>query len=296
MRAALHAKLLAVCAFGAVASMAKPIASRAATDIPTSVRLFTVQAFQSPYPAGEGLTGYVMSVHDGSFWLSAPPLSANNSNTPCLVGGYGRSSTPCVPPPPPRPTQQKSNATETVLWVDGDGKAFLASRKLKISSLLPPLSSICPESFFSTNKKTPPQGHLRYDRPPPARAATAPTPGGAMFALFVHRGHGTAAYTTTTTTTISSSSSSTQQNYTAAAAAEAPPGTFAWVGSEHGLWFACPKGSTAAAAAAAAAAVAEYRLQKMVMGYGDRSLDGCAAVSLAAIDWNGATPVVDAYA
>lgn len=62
-----------------------------AYDTPTPVRTFTVRAYQSPYPAGTGLSGYYLNAADGSFYLSEeapkrkPVLSVDHYGQATLV-------------------------------------------------------------------------------------------------------------------------------------------------------------------------------------------------------------------
>ena len=48
---------------------ASPLATRASTITPT--RPFSVSAFESPYPVGQGITGLNMTAYGGSFYLSS---------------------------------------------------------------------------------------------------------------------------------------------------------------------------------------------------------------------------------
>ena len=49
-------------------TQAGPLSSRADTAPPT--RPFTVAAFESPYPTGQGLTGYNLTARNGNLYLS----------------------------------------------------------------------------------------------------------------------------------------------------------------------------------------------------------------------------------
>ena len=49
-------------------TQAGPLVSR--DDSPTPTRPFTVAAFESPYPTGQGLTGYNLTARNGNFYLS----------------------------------------------------------------------------------------------------------------------------------------------------------------------------------------------------------------------------------
>ena len=49
-------------------TQAGPLASR--TDAPPPTRPFSVAAFQSPSPVGQGLTGYNLTARNGNFYLS----------------------------------------------------------------------------------------------------------------------------------------------------------------------------------------------------------------------------------
>ncbi len=63
---------------------AGPLATRASS--PAATRPFTVSAFQSPYPVGQGITGYNMTAHSGNFYLS----SATVQKAVLFVTGDGR--------------------------------------------------------------------------------------------------------------------------------------------------------------------------------------------------------------
>ena len=49
-------------------TQANPLISR--DDSPTPTRPFTVAAYESPYPTGQGLTGYNLTARNGNFYLS----------------------------------------------------------------------------------------------------------------------------------------------------------------------------------------------------------------------------------
>lgn len=65
--------------------------STVASYTPTPTRTFTVRAYQSPYPAGTGLSGYYLKAESGSFYLSEevpkqkPVLSVDNYGQATLV-------------------------------------------------------------------------------------------------------------------------------------------------------------------------------------------------------------------
>jgi len=83
-----------------------PVILHSDDKIPKPTRLFTVGAFQSPYPVGMGLTGVAMSAQGGGFFLNpanATPTTECDGVHPCPLG------------------------TQTVLFVDEDGKAWLVS-------------------------------------------------------------------------------------------------------------------------------------------------------------------------
>lgn len=63
---------------------AGPLATRASS--PAATRPFTVSAFQSPYPVGQGITGFNMTAHSGNFYLS----SATVQKAVLFVTGDGR--------------------------------------------------------------------------------------------------------------------------------------------------------------------------------------------------------------
>jgi hypothetical protein len=71
---------------------------------PKPARLFTVAAYESPYPVGQGLAGITMRARGGSLFLNPENSTAS---TEC-DGVY-----PCPP------------GKETVLFVDKHGKAWL---------------------------------------------------------------------------------------------------------------------------------------------------------------------------
>jgi hypothetical protein len=86
--------------------------------IPKPTRLFTVAAYQSPYPIGKGLTGLTMSAQGGGFFLNpanATPTTECNGVNPCPLG------------------------TETVLFVDEYGMAWLVSYAYPLSITSYPL-------------------------------------------------------------------------------------------------------------------------------------------------------------
>jgi hypothetical protein len=71
---------------------------------PKPTRLFTVAAFESPYPVGQGLTGITMRAQGGGFFLNP-----ENSTASTECDGVN----PCPP------------GKETVLFIDKHGKAWL---------------------------------------------------------------------------------------------------------------------------------------------------------------------------
>lgn len=77
---------------------------------PKPTRLFTVAAYESPYPVGQGVTGIPLRAQGGAFFLNPSPTTAP-PNTAC------DGVKPCPP----------GNAT--VLFVDGDGRAWLVSSR-----------------------------------------------------------------------------------------------------------------------------------------------------------------------
>lgn len=81
-----------------------PVIPRSDSDdkTPKSTRLFTVAAFESLYPVGQGLTGVTMRAQGGGFFLNT---SNAIPNTEC--DGVN----PCPP------------GNETVLFIDKHGKA-----------------------------------------------------------------------------------------------------------------------------------------------------------------------------
>jgi hypothetical protein len=83
-----------------------PIILHSDDKIPKPTRLFTVAAYQSPYPIGKGLTGLTMSAQGGDFFLNPAndtPTTECDGVNPCPLG------------------------TQTVLFVDKYGKAWLVS-------------------------------------------------------------------------------------------------------------------------------------------------------------------------
>lgn len=62
-----------------------------ASYTPTPTRKFTVRAYESPYPAGSGLSGYYLNPEGGSFYLTEqapkgkPVLSVDNYGQATLV-------------------------------------------------------------------------------------------------------------------------------------------------------------------------------------------------------------------
>jgi len=111
-----------------------PIILHSDEKIPKPTRLFTVGAFQSPYPVGKGLTGLTMSAQGGSFFLNpanATPTTECNGVNPCPLG------------------------TETVLFVDEYGNSWLDSahpQPIYVDTENGPLS------YSLSNSKTPTPG------------------------------------------------------------------------------------------------------------------------------------------
>jgi len=62
--------LISALCMGALAS-AYPLDERGQDHHPTPTRPFTVKAFQSPFPAGQGLTDLEMHAQNGAFFLNA---------------------------------------------------------------------------------------------------------------------------------------------------------------------------------------------------------------------------------
>jgi len=58
-------------------TQAGPLATR--DKSPTPTRPFTVSAFQSPFPIGQGITGLNMTARGGNFYLSFNPNGELNT-------------------------------------------------------------------------------------------------------------------------------------------------------------------------------------------------------------------------
>jgi len=157
---------------------------------PTPVRPFTVASFELPFPpnASNSVTGLNIYASGGFFWASK---SGNLPTTGCgLLGG-----------------SQCPAGTETVFWVDRDGRAFLNSanpQQVYIDTSNGVLS-------YLTSMSTPPNTYSP----------------GANVANFVHLGYGT-----NLTTPIPGADPNKFVN--------AGPGSLNWLGSENSDWFLCP--------------------------------------------------------
>lgn len=86
-------------------TLAGPLATR--NNSPTPTRPFTVSAFQSPYPIGQGITGLNMTAHGGNFYLSPDPKGEPSTSCRCDSKAY------CAP------------VKKAVLFVNGEGEAYL---------------------------------------------------------------------------------------------------------------------------------------------------------------------------
>jgi len=75
---------------------------------PTPTLPFTAAAFQSPYPAGTGVTGFVVYA-SGGFFYAGQTISGTKPQCGQLKGG------------------KCPAGDETVFWVDREGHAFLVN-------------------------------------------------------------------------------------------------------------------------------------------------------------------------
>lgn len=68
-----------------------------ASYIPTPTRKFTVRSYESPYPAGTGLSGLYLYAESGSFYLNK---DAPSSKPVLSVDNYGQATlvVSCYPP------------------------------------------------------------------------------------------------------------------------------------------------------------------------------------------------------
>ena len=87
---------------------AGPLISRASAPPPT--RPFTVSAYASPYPIGQSITGYNLTARKGNLYLS--PKANGKHKIPLPVQNYS----------------DNTSVQKAVLFVSGEGKAYLVGR------------------------------------------------------------------------------------------------------------------------------------------------------------------------
>lgn len=76
-----NAFISALCLSLAALTQAGPLIDRADTPTPTSP--FTIAAYESPYPTGQGLTGYNVTARNGNFYLS--PKASGKPEPSCQL-------------------------------------------------------------------------------------------------------------------------------------------------------------------------------------------------------------------
>lgn len=86
-------------------TQAGPLATRATSPTPT--RPFTVSAFESPLPLGQGITGLNLTARGGNLYLSPNPKS--KAKTLCQHSMK----------------TNRISVQKAVLFVSGDGRAYL---------------------------------------------------------------------------------------------------------------------------------------------------------------------------
>lgn len=142
-------------------------ASATRTDAPT--RPFTVQAFQSPFPSGQGITGLSLTAQGGRFYLTEDTTHTCPADKPCGL------------------------SSQTVFSVDGLGRCYLVSAtnvllytRTKPTHRPQDVAIPCGQDVFID----PSDGHLGFSIP-----NGPPTPPGAILVNFLHLGKGTTAFT-----------------------------------------------------------------------------------------------------
>ena len=73
--------------FTVTVAQTTPLNGRDESSNPTPTRPFTVEAFESPYPSGQGFTGLILTAEGGNFILNA---TKPRNPTVLFVNGLGR--------------------------------------------------------------------------------------------------------------------------------------------------------------------------------------------------------------